>query len=115
MAHTKQGTHIPRARPQSAHRFWFDRNVGKWCVSAITGGAPGAVLMVDDLQLCEVDVKAHPDGTMTCEAELLADGKTFRPTQLGGATARRATLRLCRSYDTVLHVPLVAAGGMGTQ
>ena len=74
--HTQQGQPIPRSRPSDAHayRFWFDRGLAKWCISPAEGTSL-QVLMVDELRLCEVDVQCHSNGTATCTAELLADGR----------------------------------------
>ena len=68
--------------------------------------------MVDELSTCELDVTCHPDGTMTCEAEFLADGATLRIAEHGqGAACKKATLRLYRTYDQVVHIPVMGAAG----
>ncbi len=113
---TRQGQHVPRAKPgeMRPYKFWFDQNLLKWCIQP--DGIPGQMLMVEELKLCEID--AQNNGRfMHCLAELLADGSTLRlPDASGVATAKRATLRLLRIYDQMVHMPVVGtAGGRSTR
>ncbi len=108
---TRQGQHVPRAKPgdMRKYKFWFDHNLGKWCVEP--DGIPGQMLIVDELKLCEIDAQNN-GRVFHCLAELLADGSTLRlPDASGVATCRRATLRLFRIYDQMVHVPVVAEAG----
>ena len=113
--HTRQGQPVPRAKPADMrdYRFYFNSNVGKWCIEPAAGGGT-EVLMCDELNWNELDVQGHPDGTMSCTAELIADGHTLRLDPGGhAAVCKRATLRLLRVYDQMIHIPVVghAAGG----
>ena len=98
---TKQGQIVPRAQPCSMadYRFGHDRTTGKWWVSPAARSAGQIVVADEPPKLCEVDVQCHPDGTMTCMAELVVDGATMTPTQTA-AKCRSFTLRLLRAYDT---------------
>ena len=110
---TKQGQHVPRAKPgdMRPYRFWFNRDIRKWCVSPAEG-AETQVIMADEFQTCELDAVGHPDGTFTCLAELMTDGATTRFSGTGhAATCRKITLRLLREYDQVVHVPVTGRAG----
>lgn len=105
---TRQGLHVPRARPSDMrpYKFWFDTNLLKWHVAP--DGMPGGILQVDELRLCEVDVETN-GRVMHCKAELLADGATLRlPDKSGVTTSKRAVLRLLRIYDQMVNIPVVA-------
>jgi len=112
---SSQGQVIPKARPADmrAYRFWFDRTLAKWCVGPAEGSDIQVLITDEPLRLCEVDVQCHPDGTMTCFAELLADGTTLRFANVGRTGhCRHATLRLLREYEQHVMIPLM--GGTGS-
>ncbi len=107
---TKQGHVVPRARPADmrAYRFGFNNNLRKWWVAPAEGTSTQMILC-DELQTCELGTQSHPDGTFTCLAQLNADGKTYRISDTGGsATCMKITLRLHRSFDQVVHVPVAS-------
>ena len=91
------------------YRYWFDRNLSKWCIAPADDKSGTKCLVVDELKTCELDSLHHPDGTITCRAELLADGSTMRFDTNGTmGSCRHATLRLLRIYDTQVVVPVMA-------
>ena len=102
---------MPRAKPgdMRAYRFGFNSNIGKWWVGPAEG-SESQIIVCDELTLCELDVTCHPNGSMTCLAEMIADGRTFRFSDTGVAgTGRKIMLRLLREFDQTVNVPLTGS------
>jgi hypothetical protein len=110
---TKQGQVVPKAQPCSMadYRFGFERLTGKWWVTPAKRKTGQVIVAEEAPKLCEVDVQCHPDGTMTCTAELVVDGSTVVPNS-PSAACRSFTLRLMRVYDVSIHMDAV---GLGTR
>lgn len=107
---TSSGQHVPGAKPHEMrdYRVWFDHNLGRWFIGMASNPKIKGVMIEEPPKFGTLDVTCHPDGSQTCTAELLLDGQTFIPGTRHVQSAKRAVLRLLRTFDQIVTVPLMS-------